>query len=214
MIEDTDQPQGYDNDYRTCFALLNDYKPDQDADYWHETLNHSNVKVLKHLAIRLNIKIDGDLKCLVCKLAKLFKMPFTRRIQPSSTAPLEIIHTDLSGIIRLHNPEGFRYFVNFQDDFTKFTMTFLLARKFQVLDAFKQFKQFMEKQTNLEIKALRSDNGGEYSSIAFHEYLEEHGIKRQFSIAYNPQMNSNAEQINRTFGDGARAALISRNLSL
>lgn len=216
IVEGNEEPLQTDSerDYSVLCAMFNQYKPDQDVDYWHETLNHSNVRVLKRIAGRLGITVTGDLKCLVCKLAKLVKMPFPRRLEITTTAPLQLIHTDLSGIIRLHNPEGYRYFLNFQDDFTKFKMLFLLSRKYQVFDAFKQFKEYMECQTGLKIRALRSDNGGEYDNNAFNEYLKENGIDRQFTVAYNPQMNGNAERINRSDAEAARAALIGRNLSI
>jgi transposase InsO family protein len=45
----------------------------------------------------------------------------------------------------------------------------------------------VETKTELKIKFLRSDNGGEFTSKDFMEFCSEHGIKRQFSVARTPQ---------------------------
>jgi transposase InsO family protein len=41
----------------------------------------------------------------------------------------------------------------------------------------------------VRIKLLRSDNGGEFTSKEFMDYYNNHGIKRQFSVAWTPQQN-------------------------
>ena len=51
---------------------------------------------------------------------------------------------------------------------------------------------------NSRIKCLRSDNGGEFTSDEFNKYCEEHGIKRQFSVARTPQQNGVDERKNRS----------------
>jgi transposase InsO family protein len=38
-----------------------------------------------------------------------------------------------------------------------------------------------------KIKCLRYHNGGEFTSKEFMDYCNNHGIKRQFSIARTPQ---------------------------
>ena len=40
----------------------------------------------------------------------------------------------------------------------------------------------VENETNLKIKTLRSDSGGEFTSNEFWNYCEEYGIKMKFSI--------------------------------
>ena len=44
---------------------------------------------------------------------------------------------------------------------------YFIRLKSEVFDVFKQFKALVENQCNLNIKALRSDNGGEYTSYPF-----------------------------------------------
>ncbi|WP_157178023.1 hypothetical protein [Pseudomonas amygdali] len=47
-------------------------------------------------------------------------------------------------------------------------------------EKFKEFKSEVENQKE-NIKALRSDRGGEYLSTEFDEYLREHGIVSQLT---------------------------------
>ena len=57
------------------------------------------------------------------------------------------------------------------------------------------------------LKAIRSDNGGEYLSNGFKGYLEEHGIHHQLTVAYTPQQNGVAERMNRTLMNLVRSML-------
>jgi len=54
----------------------------------------------------------------------------------------------------------------------------------------------VETKTDLKIKFLRLDNGGEFISKYFMEFYNEHGIKRQFSVARTPQKNGAVERKN------------------
>ena len=51
---------------------------------------------------------------------------------------------------------------------------------------------------NSNIKCLRFDNGGEFTSKEFMDYYNSHGIKRQFPIARTPQQNGVVEIKNMT----------------
>jgi reverse transcriptase-like protein len=70
----------------------------------------------------------------------------------------------------------------------------------------------VEKQCECKIKVLRTDNGGEYLSKYFDEYLKIHGIARQTSTPYTPQQNGVAERANRTIVEMARSMLHAQNL--
>lgn len=70
-----------------------------------------------------------------------------------------------------------------------------------------QFKSLVEKQTNLKIKNIVNDNGGEYTSKAFKTMLSESGIQMFLTAPYTPQQNPVAEVGNRTTVEKARAML-------
>ncbi len=56
-----------------------------------------------------------------------------------------------------------------------------------MFDKFKAYKALVDNQIGMKIKTLQSDNGGEFVSKNFDEFLRECGIQRQTSALYTPQ---------------------------
>nr|DAD45748.1 TPA_asm: hypothetical protein HUJ06_003978 [Nelumbo nucifera] len=56
---------------------------------------------------------------------------------------------------------GLQYVMIFVDDFLRFTWVYFLEHKSEAFSKFIQFKQLVEKEFELKIKCLRTDNGGE-----------------------------------------------------
>ena len=49
-----------------------------------------------------------------------------------------------------------------------------------------------------QVKALRSENGGEFISSEFKDFCSAEGIRRELIVPHNPQQNRVAERKNRT----------------
>ena len=58
---------------------------------------------------------------------------------------------------------GEKYYVLFVDDFSRKVWFYVLKRKVDVFNAFKQFWVMVEKRSGKTIKCLRTDNGGEFT---------------------------------------------------
>jgi transposase InsO family protein len=54
----------------------------------------------------------------------------------------------------------------------------------------------VEKESGKKVKALRSDNGGEYISNEFKDFYNKEGIRRQLIAPHNPQQNAVVERKN------------------
>ena len=66
-------------------------------------------------------------------------------------------------------------------------------------DSFEKLKEFrteMEKQLRRSIETLRSNQGGEYLSQVFLDYLIDHEIQSQWTPPYTPQHNGVTERRN------------------
>ncbi len=61
--------------------------------------------------------------------------------------------------------------------------------------------------TGSSIGALRSDNGGEYLSTEFVNYLKSKGIQHELTVPNAPEQNGVSERINRTLMESARSML-------
>ena len=70
----------------------------------------------------------------------------------------------------------------------------------------------VEKSTGRNLKVLRTDNGKEYTSRKFEEYLRKKGIKHELTIPKCPQQNGVAERLNRTLIEMVRSMLSDSNL--
>ncbi|KAH9649806.1 hypothetical protein KPL70_026120 [Citrus sinensis] len=70
-----------------------------------------------------------------------------------------------------------------------------------------KYKARVELESTKKIKCLRTDNGGEYTDGEFLAFCKQEGIQRQFTVAYTPQQNGVAEQMNRTLTERIRAML-------
>ena len=56
----------------------------------------------------------------------------------------------------------------------------------------------MERMSDKQVKILRTDNGGEYTSSEFNDYLKVQGIKHELTVPKSPEQNGVAERLNRT----------------
>ncbi|KAJ0801008.1 putative RNA-directed DNA polymerase [Helianthus annuus] len=65
----------------------------------------------------------------------------------------------------------------------------------------------VEKESDFEMKMLRTDMGGEFNSQAFDEFCQENGIRRQKTVPYTPQQNGVVDRRNRTVMGMTRAML-------
>ena len=62
-----------------------------------------------------------------------------------------------------------------------------MKKKDELFEKLKEFKALIEKLSEKNIKILRSDNEGEFTSTKFKDFCKEVGIKRDLTTPYNPQ---------------------------
>ena len=73
-----------------------------------------------------------------------------------------------------------------------------MQKKSETFSKFCEFKALVEKESRKQVKALHSDNGGEYVSGEFKDFCRKEGIRRELIVPHNPQQNGVAERKNRT----------------
>ena len=62
-----------------------------------------------------------------------------------------------------------------------------MKNKSDVFKTFKKWKAIVETETDLKVKCLRSNNGGEYIDGGFSEYCVAQGIRMVKTIPRTPQ---------------------------
>eukprot|EP00253_Pinus_taeda_P023376 PITA_23376 len=127
---------------------------------------------------------------------------------------LDYIHSDLWGPSPVVSYGGALYFLTFIDDYSRKVWVYMLKRKADVLNVFKQFKVMVEKRTGKSIKCLRTGNGGEFTSIEFEQYCKDEEIVRHKTVVYTPQQNGVAELKGyRLWDPTLRKIVISRDVT-
>ena len=85
---------------------------------------------------------------------------------------LSLIHSDVCGPLSSTTRGGYQCFITFTDNFSRYGYVYLIKHKSKSFKMFKIFKNEVQNQLGKNIKALRSDRGGEYSSQEFIIILE------------------------------------------
>lgn len=203
---------------------------------WHRRLAHVDPSAIKYMS-KNDIVTGIDLTnsgftfntCDGCIMGKGHRTPIPRRSKSSTTRLLELIHSDVNSPMEVASIGGSRYFVSFVDDYSKWTVVYSMKAKSQTFEIFKKFHTYAEKHTGAKVKSismgqnssdiaekikkLRTDNGGEYISTEFKQYLEKHGIQHQLTIQYTPQQNGVSERMNRTLMNLVRSMLHAADLN-
>jgi transposase InsO family protein len=114
---------------------------------------------------------------------------------------------DLFGPVAYISIGGNKYGLVIVDDYSRFTWVFFVFDKSEVQGKVKTLIRRAQREFELPIKKVRSDNGSEFRSTNVEEFLDEEGIKHEFSAPYTPQQNGVVERKNRTLIEMARTML-------
>ena len=72
---------------------------------------------------------------------------------------LELVHSDVCGPMSIQAREGYEYFITFTNDYSRFSYVYLMKRKSETFEKFKEFRAKVENQLGKRIKAIRFDCG-------------------------------------------------------
>ena len=114
---------------------------------------------------------------------------------------------DLFGPVAYLSLEGCKYGLVIVDDFSHFTWVFFLQDKSETQGTLKRFLRRAQNEFELKVKKIRSNNGSEFKNLQVEEYLEEEGVKHEFSAPFTPQQNGVVERKNMTLIGMARTML-------
>lgn len=184
---------------------------------WHRRFGHLNIADVKRLSTMKMVDgiehLDkGEGLCESCVFGKQNRKPFLKSVGVRSKRALELIHSDVCGPITPNSINGHRYIVSFIDDYTHFTMVYLLTKKSEVFEKFREYKESVTSRFGQRIVRLRCDNGGEYRSEVFKKYCIDSGIQIEYTVPYTPEQNGVAERMNRTLLERARTMMLESGL--
>lgn len=180
---------------------------------WHRRFIHQNYdslrKLLRSKAVN-DYKVNGEgsakEQCIACLAGKQHRAPHSKPAERAGRL-LGRVFSDLHGPMQVEGRGGYRYWISFIDDMSRYTAVYFLRKKSDTFQAFKDYKALAENQLNVKIQRLRDDKGGEFISNEFNDFCRTHGIHREHTIRDTPQQNGVAERFNQTLQNAVRTML-------
>ncbi|KAJ9566973.1 hypothetical protein OSB04_002939 [Centaurea solstitialis] len=184
-----------------------------DSWLWHQRLCHQNFKDMNKLVTRGLVsglpesRLSKDTLCPACALGKMKRSSHPPKLETNCRSPLDMIHMDLCGPMRIESLARKKYMLVMVDEFSRFTWLEFLRAKSDVADRIIAFIKRIQVSLNLKVKKLRSDNGTEFRNSKLQSFLEHVGISHNFSAVRTPQQNGVVERKNRTLVEAARSMM-------
>ena len=191
-----------------------------DLSLWHQHCGHlsaDNICQMIKDKLVTGVKCVGmtglDPICEPCISGKLHHHNVPKGPHIPLPTKLARIYSDLKGPLPVATPEGYKYWITFVDDSSRFWGVYPLKFKSEAFEAFKVYKAYAENALpGLHIIEFQDDEGGEYIGKAFIQFCLEHGIQRRHTETDEPYQNGVAERTNRTIIEGAETLLAESKL--
>jgi transposase InsO family protein len=127
--------------------------------------------------------------CEGCMAGKQRRTPFPAKTEYRAEKVMELVYGDLCGPISPQTPGGSKYFLLLVDDHSTYMWVKTLRSKDEAEEEIKLFQAAVEAEIGRKLGALRTDRGGEFTSVDFMKYCAESGVRRQLTAPYSPQQN-------------------------
>ena len=192
----------------------------------HRRYGHADVNMIRRLItvgavdglyIPERIANPNTFHCDACSMTKAVKQARIRHLAQNhggihdKNLYFTAVYSDVLGPIQPVALGGYQYGVTFTEVNSRYRYFYPLKQKSDVLQAFMSLVAEVS-SLGFKVKLLRSDNGGEYTSIEFQLYCKSNNIHQRFTSPNTPSSNSISERFNRILGERARAMLYGSKL--
>ena len=191
-----------------------------DSWLWHRKLSHLNFKTMNSLVKRELVRglpqkeFCQEGLCDACEKGKSKKASHRSKGMTDIGSPLQLIHMDLFGPVNIPSISRKRYALVIVDDYSKYTWVLFLHSKDEAALVIIDHIKKIEKEANLPVRAIRSDNGTEFRNAVLNDFCTDKGISRQYSAPRTPQQNGVVERKNRTLIEAARTMISQSRLPI
>ncbi|XP_055830850.1 uncharacterized protein LOC129899873 [Solanum dulcamara] len=205
----------------------------------HMCFDPNSFLFLNPLPVPLNINLPNSFKDLSMKSPQVFgevreglylldsnsdkprivfnsndvsSIPKERNPISQSISVFNSVHVNAAPHVKLWHV---RFFLTIVDDYSKGTWTFLLSTKSNAFPILKSFLSMVERQFNVRVKMIRSDNALELGKgTQKSAFLASQGILHQFSCVATPQQNGTVERKHRHLLEIARGLMFQSKLPM
>jgi histone deacetylase 1/2 len=181
---------------------------------WHSRLGHPSHLVVDQILNKFCLphtkESSVDTICDSCQRAKSHQLPYPVSTSVS-TIPLQQVFSDVWGPAPT-SVGRYKYYVSFIDDFSKYTWIYLIKKKSDVFDVFRNFMNLVERKFNKKIITMQTDWGGEYEKLS--PFFQKLGITHHVSCPHAHQQNGSVERKHRHIVEVGLALLAHASMPL
>eukprot|EP00253_Pinus_taeda_P012928 PITA_12928 len=141
-----------DSLYQVSGSPLGDMSCDTSlqSELWHQRFAHLHYKALPDVRQMVTgmpeFRVEKEGVCPGCVEGKLKRGPFPSS-QSKTSDILQLIHSDISGMMSVNSLGGYSYYLTFTDDYSRKIRIYFLKKKDEVFSWFRHFKDLIENQT-------------------------------------------------------------------
>ncbi|WVZ75718.1 hypothetical protein U9M48_023753, partial [Paspalum notatum var. saurae] len=178
--------------------------PSADIWKWHRRFGHLSFDLLVRLSsmglIRglPKLKAEKDLVCHPCRHGKMVAASHTPVSQVMTSYPGELLHMDTVGPTRVASVSEKWYVLVVVDDFSRFSWVFFMVFKDEAFGFVRDLVLRLRNESHKAMRAIRSDNGGEFRNSRFENFCRDLGLEQQFFSPYTLPQNGVMERKNCT----------------
>src|SRR5882762_8028655 len=169
----------------------------------HQRLGHlvpKSICALMNAHSVMGLRLIDDLSPFLCNSCDWAKTTHKRirkhRVTPQATHFGAEVHSDVWGPSVIKSINNHSYYVSFTNDYSCYSLVAFLRTKDETLKAYKSYAAWARTQHSVPIQHLRLDQGREYLSFKFANFLQEQGTERHLTMANMPEHNGVAEALN------------------
>ncbi|XP_019233596.1 PREDICTED: uncharacterized protein LOC109214159 [Nicotiana attenuata] len=179
---------------------------------WHNRLGHVPFVKMKNISsFPVTFSPKQSFNCTICPMARQERLPFPQKTNTTNKI-FELLHIDLWGPYHVPTHDKYKYFMTIVDDFSRTTWTHPLSSKSNAYQVLKGFFNLVENQFGVKVKAVRTDNGLEFTNTETNILFQSKGIIHQRTCPYTPQQNGMVERKYKYLLETARALLFQSKL--
>nr|GEV74309.1 hypothetical protein [Tanacetum cinerariifolium] len=150
----------------------------------HLNFNYINLLSKKDIVIGLQkLKYVKDQLCSSCELSKAKRSSLKSKAVLSSKGRLNLLHTDLCGLMQVASRNGKKYILVIVDEYSRYTWTLFLRSKDETPEVLKDFLTMIQKNLQASVITVRTDRDTEFLNKTLNAFFKEEVIEHQTSTA-------------------------------
>ncbi|WVZ52697.1 LOW QUALITY PROTEIN: hypothetical protein U9M48_003734 [Paspalum notatum var. saurae] len=153
------------------------------------------------------LEAEKDLFCHPCCHGKMVAASHAPVSQVMTSYLSELLYMDTVVPARVASVGGKWYMLVIVDDFSRFSWVFFMEFKDEAFGFVQDLVLRLRNESHKAMRAIRSDNGGEFRNSQFENFCRDLDLEHQFSSPYTPPQNGVVERKNRTLVEMSRTML-------